>query len=602
VWQEKYLAFQTHFQEYLPLIVLLWCVGILCLTIRFIGGFAYIQRLKHHKTIALPEHWHTRLATLARNAGVVRQILLVESALVKVPMVVGYIKPVILLPLGTIIGIPAAQVEAILAHEIAHISRNDYLVNLLQCLAEIIFFYHPAIWWISAIVREEREHCCDDIALSLCGDRVTFAKALASLEHFYAGTPALALGLPGNGQHLLSRIRRLVQEPRRTPSFADGFLAAFILMISLAVITVSASTGLQSNPANVSERPSVDTNSVSKPEQALVLPSDSTQETFTYKGTRNGKKYNIRAIMKKGTIVTLYIDGKKIPDSEKSKYYGLIYELMGSVPAPPSPALAPGRIDPGFPVEPVVAPVPPDLPAAVALSPDNMHAILTPPGVPDKIRIDSAVPHPPVPSIAPMTPDQLAAIIQAAFRGDTSHRIKGDFVYQFTGKRNKAYTITIKDGMLTDLQVDGKKIDRKDYAKYAHIMEELKDELFDFEEYNQGMQNYGEAMKQYEMDMQEQERAMQEQDRAMAKQEQAIAKQEESARLSKELIHLLDTELLKDKLIQKDKTHYIQISPAGLFIDSHKQPEEVFSKYKSLLENKARKPMTFTIQYHYNPD
>jgi hypothetical protein len=116
---------------------------------------------------------------------------------------------VIILPVAAVAQLPPAQVEAILAHELAHVRRHDYLVNLLQRLAEAVLFYHPAIWWISARVREEREHCCDDLAIEICGDRDSYALALAELETQRTTSPVL--GLAATDGPLLNRIRRILQ-------------------------------------------------------------------------------------------------------------------------------------------------------------------------------------------------------------------------------------------------------------------------------------------------------------------------------------------------------------------------------------------------------
>ena len=123
-----------------------------------------------------------RRAPLATAAHLRGRVRLLESTLVDVPTVIGWIKPVILLPASALSGLKPHQLEAILAHELAHIRRHDYLVNLLQTLVETLLFYHPAVWWLSRRIRAERENCCDDLAVSLCGDPYTYAQALADLE------------------------------------------------------------------------------------------------------------------------------------------------------------------------------------------------------------------------------------------------------------------------------------------------------------------------------------------------------------------------------------------------------------------------------------
>jgi bla regulator protein BlaR1 len=135
--------FKNYFNRHLPLVVTIWMLGVLVLVLRLAGGCIYNQRVKVHRTSPLPTSWQNRLETFCRQTGIHKPIGLVESALVKIPMTIGHFKPVILFPLGLVTGLPRDQVEALLAHELAHILRKDYLVNILQNLVDILFFYHP---------------------------------------------------------------------------------------------------------------------------------------------------------------------------------------------------------------------------------------------------------------------------------------------------------------------------------------------------------------------------------------------------------------------------------------------------------------------------
>ena len=141
--------------------------------------------------------------------GIRRVVVLLESARVEVPMVVGWLRPAILVPVAALSGLAVPELEAILAHELAHIRRHDYLVNILQCVVETLVFYHPATWWISGVIRREREHCCDDIAVAACRDRLTYARALATMEGLRA--PAFSLSPAANGGILLARVRRILE-------------------------------------------------------------------------------------------------------------------------------------------------------------------------------------------------------------------------------------------------------------------------------------------------------------------------------------------------------------------------------------------------------
>jgi bla regulator protein BlaR1 len=237
------LFFKNYFNRHLPLVVTLWLLGILVLVLRWAGGFLYSQRVKVHRNRPLPAEWQQRLDSFSRRQDFARPIRLLESALVKIPMTIGHFKPVILFPLGLVSGLPQDQVEALLAHELAHILRKDYLVNILQHAVEILFFYHPAIHWLSAQVRCEREHCCDDIAVTLCGNSLNVAKALANLQDHRPVTPEPALAASGKRQgtySLLTRVKRLLHPRTGGSEFTEGFIGAFILVMGLLFLVVSA--------------------------------------------------------------------------------------------------------------------------------------------------------------------------------------------------------------------------------------------------------------------------------------------------------------------------------------------------------------------------
>ncbi|HEX2523296.1 MAG TPA: M56 family metallopeptidase [Terriglobia bacterium] len=154
---------------------------------------------------------------LCEQLQVRQTVLLFESARIQVPTVIGWLRPVILLPASALTGLTTPQLEAILAHELAHIRRHDYLVNLLQTAVETLLFYHPAVWWVSKQVRLEREHCCDDLAVSVQGDVLAYARALAELETRRTNEPQLAMAATGGS--LLTHIERLLvgSQPRKAP-------------------------------------------------------------------------------------------------------------------------------------------------------------------------------------------------------------------------------------------------------------------------------------------------------------------------------------------------------------------------------------------------
>ena len=188
---------------------------------------------------------------LSRRLHIARHVRLLESTIVDVPTVIGWIKPVILMPASALAGLTPHQLEAILAHELAHIRRHDYLVNLLQTVVETLLFYHPAVWWLSRRIRAERENCCDDLAVSLCGDPYTYAQALADLEELRA--PGRHLAMAANGGSLAERVRRLLGAPShagRAPGWLAGG-ASVLVLLGIAAGTATDAFQSASTPAPV---------------------------------------------------------------------------------------------------------------------------------------------------------------------------------------------------------------------------------------------------------------------------------------------------------------------------------------------------------------
>src|SRR5215813_64394 len=252
----------------LPWMILLWLLGVVFFSFRLVGGWFYTQRLKSYGTRPLEEGWEQTLRRLCDRLRAPRPARLLESALVKVPMVIGWLRPVILLPAGVLTGLTPQQLEAIIAHELAHIRRHDYLINLLQAVVETLLFYHPAVWWVSRRIRQEREHCCDDLAVAVCGDALTYARALLEMEKLRAAGPQLAMA--ANGGLLMNRIRRLVgAQPKHANRFS-GLFAGVITLTALisagagAQILLQSSSGADREVVSVREREAMKVNTAAE--------------------------------------------------------------------------------------------------------------------------------------------------------------------------------------------------------------------------------------------------------------------------------------------------------------------------------------------------
>jgi bla regulator protein BlaR1 len=233
----------SYLEQHLRVVVALWLLGVTITLGRLGLALRYVQRLRRHRLGDVPAVWQECLTRLSARAGLARPVQLRVSALVPSPLVIGHFKPLILLPLGLLSGLTGAELEMILAHELAHIVRKDYLFNLVQAVAETVFFYHPAVWFLAAVLHAERENCCDDLATCVGGNPRQLARALvavAELAHA-APTPRLTLAVAGLHDSLLSRVQRLLHaRPAKTNGFFPASFALLGVGLALAAVLISA--------------------------------------------------------------------------------------------------------------------------------------------------------------------------------------------------------------------------------------------------------------------------------------------------------------------------------------------------------------------------
>jgi beta-lactamase regulating signal transducer with metallopeptidase domain len=224
-----------------PWLAPFWIAGVWVFYLAHLAGWILACRLRRRGVCCAPEHWQNQLARLKAQLHLSRPVLLLESCLADAPMVLGHFRPIILLPIGLLAGLPVGQIEAILLHELAHICRYDYLVNVLQRAAEGVLFYHPAAWWISGVIRAERENCCDDVVVAVNGNAHEYAVALAALEQNRSAgcEPAIA----ATGGSLIKRIRRLLY-PKEPAGAWTPLLSAVVLLATASM----ALTAWQSEP------------------------------------------------------------------------------------------------------------------------------------------------------------------------------------------------------------------------------------------------------------------------------------------------------------------------------------------------------------------
>ncbi len=254
----------TTVQTLSPALVSLWLAGVMLLSLRLMWNWQKAERLTYLGCHPMGDMWERTLATLARQIGVSHSVRLVESVVVSVPTVIGWLKPVILIPSSALLGLSQRQLELVVAHELAHIARYDYGINYLLLAVETLCFYHPVVYLIGRGIREERELCCDDLVVSRCGGRYEYVTALTDLETLRSRhllSEPLS-NLAATGGNLLHRVHRIV---KGSAPPANGIYVATIA----TTLTVLLGGLLVLNPASSSNGARVTAAAV-----AATVPAD----------------------------------------------------------------------------------------------------------------------------------------------------------------------------------------------------------------------------------------------------------------------------------------------------------------------------------------
>jgi beta-lactamase regulating signal transducer with metallopeptidase domain len=227
------------FQPVLPWIVGVWLFGVMTLAVWHLGGFRHLVRLKRRGIRPAPAEIEQIVSRLSSRLSIRCSISVHVSQLARVPTVFGWLRPMVLLPVSILGEMPPAQLEMILAHELAHVRRLDFLWNLLQIAIETVLFYHPAVWWVSRRIREERENCCDQQAIAAMGNPIVYAGALVRLAEIRCQldqTPAPAVSMAADGGSLESRIRRVLGLPVGSACNSNAWLGGILAVLILAVV------------------------------------------------------------------------------------------------------------------------------------------------------------------------------------------------------------------------------------------------------------------------------------------------------------------------------------------------------------------------------
>jgi bla regulator protein BlaR1 len=232
----------AYLQDYRNTIVMVWFLIICARSLQLSVGLYGTYRLKRVKVQSLQGQWPERMRQLAHALGITRSIALLESGLARTPMVIGHLKPVILVPVGLLTALSPQAIEAILIHELAHIKRRDHLVNMLQSVMEILFFFNPAVLWISTLIRTERENCCDDLAVAQDHNKANYIRALVSCEEYKAFVPPYAMAFPGGRNTLLHRVKRMVSNRNHSLNALEKTVLA-VCLVGVGLFMTAFSSG-----------------------------------------------------------------------------------------------------------------------------------------------------------------------------------------------------------------------------------------------------------------------------------------------------------------------------------------------------------------------
>jgi beta-lactamase regulating signal transducer with metallopeptidase domain len=234
-----------------------WLAGVCLFALRIALGLLLLEQLRRRNLTALPADIVARCRALQRRLGIARLVRYCECRRVNVPSVIGFFRPVVLLPMRALTGLSPEQLEAVIAHELGHVKRFDVAVNFVQVIAETVFFFHPAVWWLNRRIRDLREDCCDDVAVAACGRTASYARALATMES-WRDTPELAMAATGGA--VANRVARLlgVRQPETGARTAGVITASLVLATALTAGAASIGYAQPAPPPAAATRAALD--------------------------------------------------------------------------------------------------------------------------------------------------------------------------------------------------------------------------------------------------------------------------------------------------------------------------------------------------------
>jgi beta-lactamase regulating signal transducer with metallopeptidase domain len=321
--------------QYIDWVSWIWLIGVSFMTLRMMGGFSYLIWLNKVSTDPLPPEMNLFLELKRKEAGV-KKIIGKLSTQIQSPIVFGHFKPILLFPFALLSKLTPEQIEAVILHELAHIKRNDYILNIFQIFIEVVFYFHPVTWWLTSIIKREREHICDDEAAGKeLNQKLSYAKALLIIQENDAISSIGSLAFAKKPSEMYLRIKRIL-EPSKNVNFMEKTTLG-ILVLGLAVGMFWQQKPVYANKSEFKTILTVKTDSLPKGTIQLNL-------------NKNGETWDIN--LKDGKIVSLKKDGKTIPENDFPKYESEVKKIMSEMPPPPPPGVPAPPPPPGIPPPP----------------------------------------------------------------------------------------------------------------------------------------------------------------------------------------------------------------------------------------------------------
>jgi beta-lactamase regulating signal transducer with metallopeptidase domain len=612
--QAKSLSFTERMSAWLemnmPMMLSVWLGGVTILLLRLVLSMGWIS---HIRTNAIPQsELQSTLDQIIQRLQLKVKPGVATSGQVPSPLTIGYLKPIILFPVGIINQLSPYEVEAILTHELAHIVRKDYLSNLIQSFIETLFYYHPITWWISRMVRTERENRADDLAISWCGDQLGYAKALMTIQEMQVqSTPSLAIGFASQKGAMLARIQRILNLPYQNHNQMEKTVLLSLCSLCFLAFTLSSHTAPE-----VQANKSGQTSNINA---TVTVTADSIPTKGIYRIHKKTDDQEISVEVEDGDIKELKIDGKNIEPSEFVVYDDVIDELFNSVEAPPSME--------GFTY--TMPPMPP--------MPEGFEYTMPPmPSMPYMMEgFEYTIPEmpdmPPMPEMPDMRFLEMEALKQLNEDGYTITLFNPEILKDGVNiscdttivNGNQTIIIKMREGDSSVVCVPGHPFWSGDghpsIAIDGRMMNEAEMQVW-AEELERNAQSWGKDWEAQAEQWREQEKEWREQSRAHANQSREYANQwrfqqdmvREQMRhpnppneaqlraLERELGHLeqiqpfiyefnsprlsLTDEMIQDGLVEPGNEVEVQLTPDKLKINGEKMPENIHQKYLKMYE------------------